>query len=98
MEDRLLFNRERSSGAYGTFVYFISTSIAEIPLLFFNSIIFGVIAILMTGLEKDRSFSHFMFIQLILLLISLVAESLCMAINSATPSFNVANAATSGNK
>jgi len=94
IDQRLLFNRERSSGAYSTVVYFLATTFSDIPLTALNSVAFGAVAYFMVGFRPDLE--HFGFFLLLLMLISMVAESLCGLVSAATPSFTVANASASG--
>jgi len=94
IDDRLLFNRERSSGAYNTVIYFLANIFSDFPLSILNACSFGAIAYFMVGFQGD--IEHFSFFLLLLIMISLVSESLCSLVSAATPSFTVANASTSG--
>lgn len=94
IDERLLFNRERSSGAYGTFVYLAANTVSQLPVTILNALCFGTVAYYMVGLQP--SISHFAFFMLLLVLVGVVGESLCATVSAAAPSLTVANAVTSG--
>lgn len=79
--------RERSSGAYDAFSYFVAKFFVEAPLNLVPCIIFTCILYWMVGLNPDR----FGYTILIMMFEVLTAISLGLWISSAAPSFEVAN-------
>lgn len=79
-ENRLLFYRERSGNAYGTFAFWFSSHFGAVPLLVFNSALFSTVLYYMAGLNSapDR-FGYFL---LVLTLTNIVALSLCEFLSS----------------
>jgi len=90
IEERGRFNRERSSGAYGTLAYFFAATIAAIPFQILVSVCFGSIAYWMVGMQPD--ITHFSKFVLMLFLVNLVGDALCLFVSSIVNAFSVANA------
>jgi len=88
--ERDLFLRERSNGMYRTSAYFTAKTLCDvIPMRIVPPILLGGITYYMVGLRPGLS--HFLWYLLALVLVSLVAGALCLAIGSAIPSVGVGN-------
>ncbi|KAL6069457.1 ATP-binding cassette sub- G member 2 [Balamuthia mandrillaris] len=82
-EERGVFIREHSSGAYGTLAYFLSKSIADLPFMTVFPIIFCLITYWMVGLDADVE-KFFIFLACVVL-VAQVAQSLGLAISAGAP-------------
>ncbi|MED6211663.1 ATP-binding cassette sub- G member 1 [Stylosanthes scabra] len=80
-----VFQRERLNGHYGVTTFVIGDSISSIPFLFLNSIIPGVIAYYLVGLQ--RGFGHFVYFICVLFSCLTLVESLMMIVASIVPNF-----------
>jgi ABC-type multidrug transport system ATPase subunit len=87
-KEKLIVNRERSSGAYDTLSYFTAKFFAECPINVFPSFVYGCIVYWIAGLDPNR-FGYFI---LILLLLAATAISLGLAVSAVSPNADVANA------
>lgn len=66
MQDRLIFYRERGAKAYGTFAYFISVFLLQIPILTLNVLFYSVGLYPLTGLRAGAShYGYFFFFMLV---------------------------------
>jgi ABC-type multidrug transport system permease subunit len=91
--ERALFVRERAQGMYRTSTYFISKTLCDIvPLRVIPPIIMGTVTYWMVGHpQSDPQFEHYLWNIGVLVLISVVACSMCLAIGSSLPSMGVSN-------
>ena len=97
-EDRLLFLRERASGAYGTDAYFTSMVCFDIFILrVLPPVFFTLITYPMVGLHAGDSHDPMatvwclVWFTVVVVLTNVCASALCMAIGIVTPSNAVAN-------
>jgi ABC-type multidrug transport system ATPase subunit len=89
-QERVLFLRERANGMYRTSAYFVAKTLCDVvPMRVIPPIILGTIVYFMVGLHP--SLNAFFYFLLILILISLVASSMCLAISAFTPSLSLGN-------
>lgn len=86
-KEKIIVNRERSTGAYDTFSYFTAKYFVEAPLNVLPCIVFTCIIYWIVGLNPHR----FGFNILILVFEVLTATSLGLWISSAMPSIEAAN-------
>jgi ABC-type multidrug transport system permease subunit len=85
LEERLVFQRERSNGFYSVGPYVLANTLISIPFLMIISVSFSVIAYPMIGLHSSfHSFANFL---LYLFLGLFVAESMVVFISAAIPIF-----------
>lgn len=88
LEERLIFERERASGAYSAAAYVTSTIIIALPFVFLIAICFSAIAYPLIGLHSGAEaffrFTAFLYLSL------LVAESLVHFVSAAAPIFVLA--------
>jgi ABC-type multidrug transport system permease subunit len=87
-KEKIIVNRERSSGAYDTFSYCTAKFFAEIPINLFPSFIYGTIVYWLAGLNPDR----YVYFILIVLLLASTAISMGLAVSAVSPNTDVANA------
>ncbi|GAB2283355.1 ATP-binding cassette sub- G member 1 [Dionaea muscipula] len=85
VEDMKIFQRERLNGHYGVGAYVIGNTLSSIPFLIINTLIPGVIAYYLVGLQ--RGFTHFVYFAMILYAAVMLVESLMMVIASVVPDF-----------
>ena len=97
-EDRLLFLRERASGAYGTDAYFTSMVCFDIfilrvlPPVFFTLITYPMVGLHAGGVEDPMATVWcLVWFTVVVVLTNVCASALCMAIGIVTPSNAVAN-------
>jgi hypothetical protein len=94
-EDRLLFLRERASGAYGTHAYFTSVVLFDVLVLrVFPPMFFTVVTYPLVGLHGGSFLvyvSRASWFTLVNVLANVASSALCMAIGIVTPSNAVAN-------
>jgi hypothetical protein len=88
IEDRLLFQRERASGAYSTVPYWFATFIVEIPILLLIAVGYGSIVYYMCNFTSDPL--NFVFFTITIFLVINVGFSLSQAIASFVKSSNMA--------
>jgi len=89
-QERAIFLRERASGMYRTSSYFIAKALCDVvPMRVIPPIILGAIVYKMIGLHPG--YLRFALFESTLVLASLVAASLCLAISAATPSLSLGN-------
>ena len=94
-EDRLLFLRERSNGAYGVNAYFTSTLLFDVlPMRVLPPFFFGLITYQMIGLNEGDEDCLAWFV-LTLIVTNVAATCMCMAIGAASRSVASANAIAS---
>ena len=86
--ERQIVNRERKSGAYGTFSYLFSKLSAELPLAVLFPCISGSIMYKMCGLNPDKG--KFVEFLKVLTIESIAAASIGMAVGSFAPSTEAA--------
>ncbi|MED6125222.1 ATP-binding cassette sub- G member 1 [Stylosanthes scabra] len=89
-----VFLRERLNGHYGVTTFVIGDTISSIPFLFLNSIIPGLIAYYLAGLQ--RGFGHFVYFICVLFSCLTLVESLMMIVASIVPNFLMGIIAGSG--
>jgi len=88
--DRAIFVRERATGMYSTSAYFIVKSMCDIiPMRVIPAILLGAIPYYMMNLHNGLS--HFLTFLSVMVLLSVVAVSLCFAISTLAPSVSFAN-------
>ncbi|CAL1377640.1 unnamed protein product [Linum trigynum] len=85
MEDMKIFRRERLNGHYEVGAFVVGNTLSSIPYLFLISLIPGVIAYFLVGLQK--SIEHFTYFALLLFVAMLLVESLMMMVASFVPDF-----------
>eukprot|EP01114_Cavostelium_apophysatum_P002732 TRINITY_DN1241_c0_g2_i3.p1 TRINITY_DN1241_c0_g2~~TRINITY_DN1241_c0_g2_i3.p1 ORF type:complete len:901 (+),score=139.14 TRINITY_DN1241_c0_g2_i3:2952-5654(+) len=89
-QERSIFVRERATGMYRTSSYFIAKTLCDIvPMRVIPPLMMGGIVYYMIGFQPG--WVHFITFQTILLLCSVVATSMCLAISAATPSLSMGN-------
>ena len=96
-EDRLLFLRERASGAYGTDAYFTSMVCFDIfilrvlPPVFFTVITYPMVGLHHSSEDPMVTIWCLVWFTVVVVLTNVAASALCMAIGIVTPSNAVAN-------
>ncbi|CAI0422205.1 unnamed protein product [Linum tenue] len=80
-----IFRRERLNGHYEVGAFVVANTLSSIPYLFLISLIPGVIAYFLVGLQK--SIEHFTYFALLLFVTMLLVESLMMMVASFVPDF-----------
>ncbi|XP_022739283.1 uncharacterized protein LOC111291677 isoform X8 [Durio zibethinus] len=85
VEDMKIFGRERLNGHYGVGAFVIGNTFSSIPYLFMISLIPGVLAYYLVGLQK--SFEHFAYFVILLFACTMLVESLMMTVASIVPDF-----------
>merc|ERR1711977_490249 len=92
-ESRLLFLRERASGAYGTFAYFTAVVLFDIlPMRIIPTCMFSL-SYFMIGLSSTTdAILHFPIFVIIIVLANASAVSMCMAIGACFRDTKIANA------
>jgi len=89
-EERSLFLRERANGMYRTSSYFLAKTLCDLlPMRIVPPILLGCITYFMVGLRPG--FDHFIWYLITLILTSLVAGSMCLAISAVVPSIGLGN-------
>ena len=97
-EDRLLFLRERASGAYGTRAYFTSVVCFDIlvlrvaPPLFFSLVAYPMVGLRWSWDDPITSTWCVLWFSAVMVLTNIAASALCMAIGIVSPTNAVANA------
>src|SRR4051812_10325664 len=100
--ERPIFVRERANGMYRTSAYFIAKTVCDvIPMRVIPPVIMSSVTYFMMGLHPgncsftfvclDVGMFHFLSNMSVLVLVSLVATCMCLAIGSVTPSLNIGN-------
>lgn len=85
VDDRLLFYRERSAGAYGAFPYWISSWILQVPMVFVNVLLFAVPCYWLVGLREGAAYFGYFYIQTVMCsLVGLFSAGLVSAISRNT--------------
>jgi len=88
--ERAIFVRERATGMYSTSAYFLAKALCDIiPMRVIPSILLGAISYRMIGLHPG--IDRFLVLISVLVLLSLVAVSICFAISTISPSVSFAN-------
>ncbi|RVW78348.1 ABC transporter G family member 11 [Vitis vinifera] len=85
VEDMKVFGRERLNGHYGSSAFIVGNTLSSVPYLLLISLIPGVIAYYLTGLQKG--FDHFIYYSLVLFTCMMLVESLMMIVASIVPNF-----------
>lgn len=85
VEDMKVFERERLNGHYSVTAFVIGNTFSSIPYLLLVSIIPGVIAYFLPGLQKD--FEHFVYFICVLFACLMLVEGLMMIVASIVPNF-----------
>lgn len=88
LDQRLLFYRERGARAYGTFAYWMSVWLLQVPVMATNVLVYAAILYHMVGLRPGAS--HFFFFYYVLLLMSLWSVQLAGFIASIAESTQAA--------
>lgn len=83
LEERVVFEHESRRGAYSTWAYFLSKTIAELPYQILFALVFGGLSYPLAGLRRDWSASSAH--AGVLVLATLVAESLALAVGASSP-------------
>ncbi|KAM7523764.1 hypothetical protein LguiA_013666 [Lonicera macranthoides] len=85
VEDMKIFTRERLNGHYGVAAFVVGNTFSSIPYLGLISLIPGVIAYYLVGLQKE--IDHFLYFALLLFTCMMLVESLMMIVASIVPDF-----------
>ncbi|KAJ6851070.1 ABC transporter G family member 11-like [Iris pallida] len=85
VEDMKIFGRERLNGHYGVTSFVIGSTLSSTPYLALISVVPGVIAYYLVGLQS--SFEHFAYFILVLFMCMMLVESLMMIVASIVPDF-----------
>ncbi|URE03103.1 ABC-2 type transporter [Musa troglodytarum] len=85
VEDMKIFGRERLNGHYGVTAFTIVNTLSATPYLALISVIPGVIAYYLVGLQ--RSIDHFIYFALMLFMCMMLVEGLMMIVASIVPDF-----------
>ncbi|MCL7048624.1 hypothetical protein MKW94_023747, partial [Papaver nudicaule] len=85
VEDMKIFGRERLNGHYTVAAFVVGNTLSSIPYLLLISLVPGVIAYYLVGLQKG--FEHFLFFILLILVCMMLVESLMMIVASIVPDF-----------
>ncbi|KAM7523762.1 hypothetical protein LguiA_013664 [Lonicera macranthoides] len=85
VEDMKVFTRERLNGHYGVAAFVVGNTFSSLPFLVLISIIPGVIAYYLVGLQ--RGLDHFVYFALLLFICLMLVESLMMVVASIVPDF-----------
>ncbi|ELR13185.1 ABC2 type transporter superfamily protein [Acanthamoeba castellanii str. Neff] len=86
--ERMIFIKEHSAGAYGTFLYYVAKNLAQLPFLAFYPALFSCIAYWMVGFQADAD--KFFIFMAAMILVTLVSASLAIAISASTPNLDAA--------
>lgn len=89
LEERQIFIRETSRGAYRAATYVISGAIVIIPFLMILAIVFSTISYWLVGLVAEPG--PFFFFTLTVFLVLLVANSFVSFVSGLVPNFTVGN-------
>jgi ABC-type multidrug transport system permease subunit len=87
-DERLLFYREKAAKAHGTFPYWLTMSLTNIPLVILNSVTFCAIVYSLTGF-RDGS-DHFGYFFIIVSLSNIVGLFFCQCLSAMSPSSQTA--------
>jgi len=88
--ERAIFVRERANGMYSTSSYFVAKTLCDvIPMRVIPPVIMCSITYFMMGLH--HGIDHFFVTMSVLVIVSLVATSMALAISSVTPSLSMGN-------
>eukprot|EP00002_Diphylleia_rotans_P026240 TRINITY_DN521_c0_g2_i4.p1 TRINITY_DN521_c0_g2~~TRINITY_DN521_c0_g2_i4.p1 ORF type:complete len:1184 (-),score=287.33 TRINITY_DN521_c0_g2_i4:1637-5140(-) len=90
LEEREVFYHQRSTYYYRTKAYFFSTLTFEVPLAFFEILLFAVLVYFMTGLNNTAE--AFFFFAAQMYAVKLASNSFCRMVSAVSPSLLVANA------
>ncbi|GER42827.1 ABC transporter [Striga asiatica] len=85
VEEMKIFSRERLNGHYGVAPFVVGNTLSSIPYLLLISVVPGLIAYYLVGLQK--SFDHFAYFALLLFACMMLVESLMMIVASIVPNF-----------
>ncbi|OMO63605.1 ABC transporter-like protein [Corchorus olitorius] len=85
VEEMKVFERERLNGHYGDIAFVLANTVSALPFLVVISVIPGVIAYYIPGLQKGSD--HFLFFVATLFACMILVESLMMVIASLVPNF-----------
>lgn len=86
--DRAIIKRERYSGTYRTSAFYFAEVVSLLPVRLALSTIFSFIVYYITGLRTD-SFSNFLVFLLLILMVTVTAVSLGVAIGASVPSVEI---------
>jgi len=91
--ERSLFVRERAQGMYRTSAYFFAKTLCDIlPMRVIPPIIMGTVTFWMVGHPQSQPLDvHYLKCVVVLVLVSLVACTMCFAISSSCPSMGISN-------
>jgi len=91
--ERALFVRERAQGAYRTSSYFLAKTICDIlPMRVVPPIILGTVCYWMMGHPQTQpEWVHYLWCVSVLVLVSVVACTMCLLISCSCPSMSVSN-------
>ncbi|XP_016446873.2 LOW QUALITY PROTEIN: ABC transporter G family member 1 [Nicotiana tabacum] len=85
VEDLKVFQQEKLNGHYGSGSFVIANTLSAMPYLLLVSLIPGVIAYFLTGLQNGLE--HFIYFVLVLFTCMMLVESLMMIVASIVPNF-----------
>ncbi|KAK2969265.1 hypothetical protein RJ640_004059 [Escallonia rubra] len=85
VEDMKIFTRERLNGHYGVAAFVVGNTFSSIPYLLMISLVPGVMAYYLVGLQKG--IDHFVYFALMLFACMMLVESLMMIVASVVPDF-----------
>ncbi|KAL3685750.1 hypothetical protein R1sor_003772 [Riccia sorocarpa] len=89
LQERQIFIRETSRGAYRASTYVISGALVMLPFLMILAIIYSSVAYFMVGLVPEAG--PFFFFTLIVFLVLVMANSLVSLVSGMVPNFTVGN-------
>lgn len=87
-EEKLVFNRDRDSGAYRVSTYFLSKTVAELPIQLIGPLAYIIVAYWMIGLNPGAE--QFFFAVLVIEFCCFAAAGLGQFISAAAPNLQVA--------
>jgi len=87
-KEKFIVNRERSCRAYSTLSYFCAKVIVEMPLTVLPTLLYAIIVYWLVQLNPY----HFIEFALVLMLLSVAAVSLGLAVSALVPTIETANA------
>ncbi|KAK2984678.1 hypothetical protein RJ640_006661 [Escallonia rubra] len=85
VEDMKIFTRERLNGHYGVAAFVAGNTFSSIPYLLMISLVPGVMAYYLVGLQKG--IDHFVYFAMMLFACMMLVESLMMIVASVVPDF-----------
>jgi len=85
--DRALFYRERSSGLYTTWAYFLATILSYLPVIFLSTVLFSVIIYSMVGFHATVEAS--LYFLTMMFLVNIIGYCYAQLLAAVTPSVDI---------